>query len=154
MNRRRWLIGASTLAGALFAEWRAMGQEADAPRTIQYWTGMSEALSGEFFGPGASYDLSPTERGTTQMRAVEQLPQAGVDGEVLSLLPKLAKFRDACATAAKGRKWYHGVLWSTPKETLDARKQAEEVRAELERVRGAMSKRYGRPFVAIACPSW
>ncbi|MBY0233199.1 MAG: hypothetical protein K2W96_28280, partial [Gemmataceae bacterium] len=145
---------ASTLAGALFAEWRAMGQAADAPRTLHYWSSLAEALANDFFGPGSSYGATATERGVSQMRAVEQLPQAGVDGELLAVLPKLAKLRDACAAATKGAKWYHGVLWPTPAPMLAARKQAEEIEAELERLRGVLSKRYGREFCKIPCPSW
>ena len=155
MNRRRWLIGASGLAGALFAEWRAMGQMADAPRTLEYWMGLADALGrDDYFGGGPGFEVSVSQRSASQMRAIEQLPQVGVDPDLLTLLPKLARLREVSVSAAKTSKWYHGYLWPTPAATLEARKQAAAVKDEIERLRTAMAKRYGRPFPEMPAPNW
>ena len=157
MNRRRWLIGASGLAGALFAEWRALGQGAAASpaRTLEYWMGVADALGrDEHFASTHAFNEADSERAAAQMRAIEQLPQAGVDPELLALLPKLDKLRQVLAGAAKTAKWYHGYLWPTPAATLEARKESAALVAEMAKLRTALTKRYGRSFPAIPAPAW
>lgn len=158
MNRRRWLIGAGCLAGALFRDWRAHGQmqvQQTGARTLDYWMGLASILGrDEFIQASETFDQSAADRGAWQARDIERLPREGVDQELVSFVTRLVQLRPKIQAAAKHARWYHGYLWRTPAVVLEARKQADGLREEMEKLRSALGKRYNCSFPPCPFPKW
>jgi len=158
MNRRRWLVGAGCLAGALLGEWRASARQAKEEagvKTLEHFTAVADLLGrGELYSPAHKWDRPAAEAAVARMHDVDALPRDGVDADWLVFVARLGKLREKAAAAAKDARWYHGVFWSTPQSVLDSRKEAECLKEELPKLRAALAKRYGVAFPACPLPEW
>ncbi len=158
MNRRRWLVGAGCLAGAMLGEWRASARqamEAAGVKTLEYWTGVAGVLGrDEFFAAYHKFDQTPADLAAAQMREIDGLPREGVDADLLAFVARLGKLRETLAEAGKESRWYHGVLWRTPKKVVEARQEADAAREALKKLRVALAKRYNVAFPECPFPAW
>jgi hypothetical protein len=157
MNRRRWLVGAGCLAGALFAEWRATAQQASQQmgvHTLDYWVAMATILGrDDFYSSVHTFNQTHAERADSEAREIERLPREGVDPALLAFADRLLAARKKLAPMHDAR-WYHGVFWRTPKPVLDARKEAEALKADLAKLRADLAKKYQCAFPECPFPSW
>jgi hypothetical protein len=157
MNRRRWLVGACCLAGALLGARPALAQPEKAlagVRSLNYWMGLAGALGrDDFFGSSHKFGQPAGGPADAQLHEVEAVPRDGVDPELLAWVDKLRPMRERLVEAEKDMKWYHHVL-GAPASVVVARKEGEAHKADLEVLRLALGKRYNCTFPKFPFPDW
>jgi hypothetical protein len=158
MNRRRWLVGAGCLAGALLGEWRLAAQQElqqAGVQTLAFWTGMADILGRqEQIAAYHKFDQTPDEVAAAQLRLIDALPREGVDEALLAFTARLGRLREKLAAGRKEERWYHGYIWSPPKTVVAARKEAAEVAEALKNLRSSLAKKYGVAFPECPSPAW
>lgn len=125
------------------------------PQTLDYWVAAGEIVGkDEAMRPTFQFDQPISVRRDHECRDLEKLPTAGVDEELVRFVAALIRYAPVKTKADAAQRWYHGSLWFTPADVLEARKAKAALEAEAKRLRQELGKRYNVTFPAFKMPDW